>query len=304
MGQSGFTWWLGVVENRNDPLKMCRCQIRIFGWHTDNLKLIPSKDLPWAQPVFPVNNAMVSKAPKEGEYVVGFFLDGESGQFPAYFGVIPGIPTMKPDQAKGFSDQRTKDEVAKSPSMPGVKPALYPNILDEPTTSRIYRHENVGKTVIGREGPEDGYENVESPDGEVWKQPSSSYAAVPPFDYVLESESGHVMEFDDTKGAERVHLAHRTGTNIEMRADGSKVTRVKGANYEIVAGNDYCNIYGDCRVTIEGGATLLIKGDYYEHFLGDVHTRIDGQYIVEVLGNIDVEGQNNMSLKAAKIDLN
>jgi hypothetical protein len=30
-GLNGFAWWMGVVENRNDPLKMGRCQVRIFG---------------------------------------------------------------------------------------------------------------------------------------------------------------------------------------------------------------------------------------------------------------------------------
>ena len=31
LGMDGFYWWLGVVENRNDPLKIGRVQVRIFG---------------------------------------------------------------------------------------------------------------------------------------------------------------------------------------------------------------------------------------------------------------------------------
>jgi len=35
IGQEGFVWWLGIIENRIDPLRVGRCQVRIFGWHTD-----------------------------------------------------------------------------------------------------------------------------------------------------------------------------------------------------------------------------------------------------------------------------
>ena len=36
LGKDGFVWFIGVIENRADPLGMGRCQIRIFGWHTSN----------------------------------------------------------------------------------------------------------------------------------------------------------------------------------------------------------------------------------------------------------------------------
>ena len=35
IGKDGFNWWVGVVENRMDPLKLGRCQVRIFGYHTE-----------------------------------------------------------------------------------------------------------------------------------------------------------------------------------------------------------------------------------------------------------------------------
>ena len=30
-----FVWWQGVVEDRDDPLKLGRCRVRIVGYHTD-----------------------------------------------------------------------------------------------------------------------------------------------------------------------------------------------------------------------------------------------------------------------------
>jgi hypothetical protein len=91
IGKDGFTWFIGVVENRVDPLGMGRCQLRIFGWHNPNVSELPVTDLPWAQPMYPINNSKSFSAPRLGDWVVGFFMDGESGQAPIMMGVLPGI---------------------------------------------------------------------------------------------------------------------------------------------------------------------------------------------------------------------
>jgi hypothetical protein len=91
IGKDGFIWFIGVVENRADPLGMGRCQLRIFGWHTDNLSDLPTESLPWAQPMYPINNAKSFSAPRLGDWIVGFFMDGDSGQAPIMMGVLPGL---------------------------------------------------------------------------------------------------------------------------------------------------------------------------------------------------------------------
>lgn len=119
LGLNGFVWWVGVVEDRGDPLHLGRCRIRIFGWHTDNKQLIPTGDLPWAQPVLPPNNSKTFTTPTEGDWVVGFFFDGPAGQVPVYFGVLPGIPApYSNNPQKGFSDPRTDSQLAASPALP------------------------------------------------------------------------------------------------------------------------------------------------------------------------------------------
>jgi hypothetical protein len=90
-GLGGFVWWVGEIENRVDPLAVGRCQVRIFGWHTNNKSQLATKDLPWAHPVYPINNSKSFSAPRVGDWVVGFFLDGESGQSPVMLGVMPGM---------------------------------------------------------------------------------------------------------------------------------------------------------------------------------------------------------------------
>lgn len=50
---TGF--WIGIVENRKDPKKVGRCQVRILGFHSQSKQDIPSEDLPWAYPIMPLN---------------------------------------------------------------------------------------------------------------------------------------------------------------------------------------------------------------------------------------------------------
>ena len=91
VGQSGFVWWVGEIVRRDDPLGVGRCRVRIFGVHTENKSLLPDEELPWATPLYPVNNSKKFEAPKVGEWVVGFFMDGQSCQFPIMMGVLPGL---------------------------------------------------------------------------------------------------------------------------------------------------------------------------------------------------------------------
>lgn len=165
MGVNGFVWWLGIVENRKDPINLGRCQIRIFGWHSEDKKEIPTSALPWAQPLLPTNGSRAFSTPKEGDQVMGFFLDGESGQFPIMMGVLPGIPETKPNYQKGFSDPRTSSELKSAPSTPervtyktdgsGVdvknkSAETYPNKdkLNEPVVTRMGRNEKIEETPL------------------------------------------------------------------------------------------------------------------------------------------------------------
>jgi hypothetical protein len=91
IGLNGFVWWIGAVETRNDPMGLGRCRVRIFGWHSDDKSAVPTDDLPWAQAMLPVNSPSNFNTPKIGDWVMGFFMDGESGQFPIMMGILPGI---------------------------------------------------------------------------------------------------------------------------------------------------------------------------------------------------------------------
>jgi len=117
IGKDGFNWWGGVVESRNDPLKLGRCQVRIFGYHTENKQLISTEDLPWAPCLVSPNSQQSFATPKEGDYVMGFFADGESNQAPTIMGIYAGIKASAGGDS-GFQDPRTPAQIAAAPKPP------------------------------------------------------------------------------------------------------------------------------------------------------------------------------------------
>ena len=131
IGKDGFNWWVGVVESRQDPLKLGRCQVRIFGYHTENKQLIPTADLPWSACLVSPNSTQNFSPPKEGEYVVGFFADGASNQDPVIMGSFSGIKQPAGGDA-GFQDPRTPTQIAAAPKPPAD---IIVESVGQPTTS-------------------------------------------------------------------------------------------------------------------------------------------------------------------------
>ena len=68
-------------------------------------------------------------------------------------------------------------------------------------------------------------------DGGSWSEPETPYAAQYPYNHVMETEGGHIREYDDTPDATRIHERHASGTGYEIFHDGTKVTRIKKDNY-------------------------------------------------------------------------
>ena len=102
MGKDGYVWWVGEVEDINDPLQLGRVRIRILGWYTGAYekvaytKEIPTEILPWATVLLPCDKPQTKNAGSTGElqsgaWVIGFFLDGEEAQLPCVLGAFRGL---------------------------------------------------------------------------------------------------------------------------------------------------------------------------------------------------------------------
>lgn len=248
-GLNGFVWWVGVVEDRNDPLKLGRCKVRIFGWHSESIVDIPTKDLPWAQAMLPLNDAN-AYSPKEADTVVGFFLDGENAQHPIMMGVIPGIPLYDSPPDVGFTDRRTDAQLNAAPVKSGDTKTHYPRKKDEPTISRLAR----GDTEFTPE------QIAQLKEDKTSFEQNPSYNAKYPYNKVIETEAGHALELDDTPNFERVHLYHRIGSNIEMRPEGSVQQKVMKNHTRNILGDDINYIKGNSIFFIDGDLTYVVKG--------------------------------------------
>lgn len=128
-GKNGFTWWIGYVEDRQDPLKLGRVRVRCVGWHNEAKTALPTENLPWGMVLYPPNNQN-PYAPKEGDMVFGFFLDGENAQQPVVLGVFPSIPLRGANPKDGFNDPRTSSELNAAPIKRDEPEIGHPRILD------------------------------------------------------------------------------------------------------------------------------------------------------------------------------
>jgi hypothetical protein len=292
IGLEGFIWWIGVVEDRQDPEQLGRVRVRCFGWHSEEKNKIPTDSLPWAHPVIPVNAGSFG-TPKEGEMVFGFFVDGESAQQPAIVGIVPGKPLKKPNYQNGFTDPRTN--LSSAPKKPDDAAETYPKskYLREPTINRLSRGKADGTIISTRK--KNLKKNVKSAGGVNWSEPSPSFAPQYPYNNAYESESGHALEFDDTPNNERVHLAHRSGAYFEFDKDGSRLERVQKDNYTVIMGDDFIYVKGKATITVDGNFNLKTSTINIEakaiNIAADDDIKIKGK-------NVSIESTSNMNLKA------
>lgn len=98
IGSEGFRWFVGVVEDVDDPLKAGRLKVRIYNSYSESKALAPTDTLPWATVLNPISSASlngVGISPTgilPGSTVVGFFMDGNDSNYPVILGTIAGVP--------------------------------------------------------------------------------------------------------------------------------------------------------------------------------------------------------------------
>ena len=105
MGKDGMQWWIGEVEDNQDPLQINRVKCRVLGWYTNpdggSTKDLPTEDMPWAivlQPTTQSGNDGQGESSGQlqpGAIVMGFFLDGEEAQMPVVMGVLRVIKSSE-----------------------------------------------------------------------------------------------------------------------------------------------------------------------------------------------------------------
>ena len=297
MGKNGFQWFVGVVEDRQDPKTLGRLRVRCLGYHTEDLIKLPTSDLPWSHVMNPITSATVSGLGQtplgavEGTWVVGFFQDGADAQQPIIIGTLPGVPSELPDKdsKKGFQDALN---------------AVYPKYKEETDVNRLAVNDadlphssltirKADRTVsIGRADFNEvqafmsdlDNQTIAGDDGTAFSEPEVPHNTTYPYNHVYESEAGHIREMDDTPSHERIHERHASGSGYEIGPDGTKVTRVKNDNYDLITGDHFAHIKGNHSTTVDGGVRVFVNADASSD---------DQNYTIEVGNNANVNIQVN-----------
>jgi predicted chitinase/uncharacterized protein YcbK (DUF882 family) len=155
------------------------------------------------------------------------------------------------------------------------------SMLKEQDVNRLARRSTVGTIIESR--VKNRRTDIKS-DSSSFKEPLPAYNAVYPYNHVFFSESGHALEFDDSFGAERIHLYHKTGTFIEIDANGNQVNKIVGDSFSITERNGYIYIDGTARISVGS----------------DVKLQVGGNLDITVDGNVNYDVGGNMTFKVGK----
>ena len=290
-GQDGFVWFTGVVEDRNDPTKLGRVRVRCVGYHTDNKVKIPTEDLPWAWVMQNVHTPAMSgwgDTPGfmvEGTWVVGFFRDAETLQEPIVIGTLPGVPNQAGNPNFGFHDPRPRDDDENISKYPPTPLSSSDHSINESDVNRLARNESgfSHKMLTTKATDQANYINIPVAGGVPFAEPASAYQAEYPLNHVMESESGHIKEYDDTEKNERIHEYHRAGTFYEIDGGGNRTVKIVGDGYHVVAGSDHLFVGGNCNITVESNCNMYVKKDWNIQVDGDMNLLVQGNKTEQVM---------------------
>jgi hypothetical protein len=136
-----------------------------------------------------------------------------------------------------------------------------------------------------------------------FNEPPSAYKAEYPYNKVTETESGHIIEIDDTPGSERIHVYHKAGTYIEIDRDGNTVFRRKGSDYQIIDKNGYVSVAGHLNLSVAGSVNLFAGNNANVEIIGDAKLTVHNDFVLEAGGNINISAADTLSMHAANIRL-
>lgn len=284
-----FVWFVGVVEDINDPEEAGRVRVRIFGYHDDTLEI---EELAWAIVAGPPGASFSGMGTSvqllKGTHVIGFFMDAHNAQNPIITNTI--ISKCSPIKGAPFGD-------------PDSEYPTYP--AGESDINRLARGRTNNTPVEWRR---ESVDTAPRAFGGTFKEKETAYAAEYPHNHVYYSEApekyGHLQEFDDTPGSERVLLSHKIGNFIEMHPEGDQVEKTVKDRYIIIGKDDHLHVLGDGMVTIDGDAYILFQKNTNIEVKGSLNLKVDGGINIQGQGQINLTSGTGIKQTAPRVDLN
>lgn len=213
-------------------------------------------------------------------------------------------------EVEGFSDDLVAGTAKTNPNFPqnkqgfGDPNGVYPKVthVEETDTNRLARNEKVEETVVQKK--KDGRDTTTTANGATIEEPSTPYNARYPYNHVKETESGHIIEYDDTPNAERIHTYHKSGTFEEIHPNGTRVQKIVGDDYVIINNNGNLYVKGNVNITVDGDTNMKVNGATTLESVGDILAHTDSNFKLTADGRIDLIAEGRMRLVGSRIDLN
>jgi len=286
-------FFVGVIENNVDKRLEGRVQVRAFGIH-GTIDEVPRDDLPWA--IVANGNYDPNVIPRINSWVYGMFLDGRDAQQPMVLGLIPTQALDKIDPKKygwGYIPKKDGDKLAKG-SDPGE--------VTQPQNHRLTRGEYIQETYVlpqemGRAV------NVPIANSELtWDEPGSAYDAEYPHNKVI-AHGDHTIELDDTPGAERIMINHKSGSFVQIDVNGTVTEKATGDKYEVIDRKQHVVVGGLSSVTILGNSYVKVMGNKVEEITGNLETLVHGQYHLSCGGQATINASEQVQVRGADVKL-
>jgi hypothetical protein len=170
---------------------------------------------------------------------------------------------------------------------------------NEPDTNKLARGISAG--TVAEDKSLNRATGIRTADDGAFDQPINPFNAQYPYNKVFQSEAGHVVEYDDTPGAERINIYHTSGTFTEIDAIGNMVRRVVGSDYQITDGNGYVRVEGRCHISVGGSANITVAADANIEVDGDTHLTVGNNLVAEAGGRVSISAAEAMDLRAPNI---
>lgn len=291
------SFYVGVVEDINDPQKLDRVRVRVLGINihekSGGKNYLKTEELPWANVMSPTVFGMstgigISYTPIEGTWVIVVF-ENNDYQKPLVLGSLKGfVPENQSSDSFGFTDPNK----------------TYPlkDRLNESDTNRLHRNEDYSKTELHKKRDSNLEKAVPiTSTGDTldstWSQPTELNTKTEyPHNTVIETKSGHIIEIDDTPGNERIHVFHSSGSFYEFRPDGTVSSQVNKDYYNVIKGNKHEVTKGDSQNTVEGNRM--------ESTFGNKGETVGGVYNISSQGPTSVKSATQIFLTGQQIFLN
>ena len=116
-----------------------------------------------------------------------------------------------------------------------------------------------------------------------WNEPDpeAMYGARYPYNHVQQTESGHLIEMDDTPNKERLHWYHRSGTFTEIGSLGHRITKVVSEDFKINLMNDYHRVVGSKYENIAGKLDVVSQKYFHKVKSGVFKVEAQGDIIFD-----------------------